>query len=142
MRYILGFIMLLNFGFLSAQKTPSPVKWDFEVKKVDNSTVEIIATATMKTSWVIYSQFTEDDGPIPTSFIVNGKEEQFEELSSSKTEYDELFEVNVTKFAEKAIFSKRVDIGQSTKWDIEVEYMTCDGERCLPPTIVEKSLSI
>ncbi len=134
--------MAFNISFLPAQKSLSPVNWDFEIKKIDSETVEIIATATMKTSWVIYSQFTEADGPIPTSFLLNGQEEKFEEKSLSKTEYDALFEVNVTKFAEKAIFSKRINVESSTKWDIEVEYMTCDGERCLPPTTVEKSLSI
>ncbi len=142
MKYILSLLLMLNFGFLKAQKPQSPVNWEFEIKKSEGSTIEIIATAQMKTPWVIYSQFTDDNGPIPTSFLVNGETVKFDELSKSKTEYDELFEVNVTKFSEKAVFTKKLEKGTLSDWNIEVEFMTCDGERCLPPAIVSKNLKI
>lgn len=140
-RYMLGFTILIAFNSLTAQNQ-SPVSWSFEVLPIDSDSYELIATATMKSSWVIYSQFTEDEGPIPTSFMLNGLESQWEELSQSKTEYDELFEVNVTKFQDKAVFKKMVEKGNTKEWTIDVEFMTCDGQKCLPPTVVTKKLSI
>lgn len=138
---MLGFTILIAFNSLTAQNQ-SPVSWSFEVLPIDSDSYELIATATMKSSWVIYSQFTEDEGPIPTSFMLNGLESQWEELSQSKTEYDELFEVNVTKFQDKAVFKKMVEKGNTKEWTIDVEFMTCDGQKCLPPTVVTKKLSI
>ena len=90
----------------------------------------------MQNDWVIYSQFTDDDGPVPTIFVVNDSDTKLEEKSKIFTEFDELFGVNVSKFKNKAVFTKRFKIEELPVLKGYVTYMTCDGAKCLPPTDV------
>ena len=114
----------------------SPVSWTFETKKEDDQNVEVIATATMQKTWVLYSQFTDENGPIPTSFVVNNTDVKFDEKSKAIKEFDNMFEVEVIKFKEKAIFTKTFPIKKGESLTGYVTYMTCDGVKCLPPTDV------
>lgn len=134
-------LFFLSVHLLSSQKV-QPVTWSFEWASTDGDYIEFTAKADMKSPWVIYSQNTEEGGPIPTSFRVNGQEEKWEELSQAKTEFDELFEVHVTKFAQTAVFSKKIKKANIKEWTIEVEFMTCDGEKCLPPATVTKTITL
>lgn len=131
-------ILLLSFASLQAQKI-SPVKWTFEIKKINNTDYEIMATADINTGWTIYSQFTNDNGPVPTSFTLGSDTVSFEEKSKSTKEYDPLFEVDVIKFKNKAVFTKTIKRTDKTEVNGYVTYMTCDGEKCLPPTDVDFS---
>ena len=45
-----------------------PVKWSFSSKMIKAGEYDLIITANMEPKWAIYSQYTEDSGPIPTSF--------------------------------------------------------------------------
>ena len=131
-------ILLLSLASLQAQKI-SPVKWTFEIKKINNTDYEIMATADINTGWTIYSQFTNDNGPVPTSFTLGSDTVSFEEKSKSTKEYDPLFEVDVIKFKNKAVFTKTIKRTDKTEVNGYVTYMTCDGEKCLPPTDVDFS---
>ena len=131
-------ILLLSLASLQAQKI-SPVKWTFEIKKINNTDYEIMATAEINTGWTIYSQFTNDNGPVPTSFTLGSDTVSFEEKSKSTKEYDPLFEVDVIKFKNKAVFTKTIKRTDKTEVNGYVTYMTCDGEKCLPPTDVDFS---
>jgi len=124
-------LSLLSFAIQAQQL--NPVKWKFEVKKVNDKEVEITAAAMMDTEWVIYSQFTEDDGPIATSFGVSDVEVKFVEKSKVIKEFDEMFGVNVLKFKEKAIFVGKLPMNDLGQWSGYVTFMTCNGMKCLPP---------
>ncbi|HMR43954.1 MAG TPA: hypothetical protein PKC40_08975, partial [Saprospiraceae bacterium] len=60
--------LLLFFGTLANAQILQPVKWSFDSKSLGNDEFDLIFTATIKEGWTIYSQFTSDDGPVPTSF--------------------------------------------------------------------------
>lgn len=137
MRYF-GTLLMLFFSLyndINAQKE-TPVAWTFELKKSTDTDYEIVATAKLNPLWVIYSQFTDDAGPIPTFFTVNGIEVKFEEKSKMIKEFDEMFDVEVMKFKEKAIFTHKIKKVDGKGIKVTVEYMTCDGARCLPPAEV------
>lgn len=129
-------LMVLNAIFLpdnlSAQ---SPVQWSFSFEDKGN-TVDILATATMNKKWTIYSQHTNDDGPVPTTFYLNNSKVVFTENSKVIKTFDELFEVEVLKFKETATFSYSFPKKDVNKITGKVRYMTCDDEKCLPPTDV------
>lgn len=118
----------------------SPVTWTFETKEVDDHNIELIATASIQKTWVLYSQFTDDNGPIPTSFVVNNIEMKFDEKSKAIKEFDSMFDVEVIKFKEIAVFTKTFPIKKGDSLSGYVTYMTCDGEKCLPPTDVNFDL--
>ena len=127
------------FSLLNAQSS-TPVRWTFELNKISETDYEIEAVANINPSWVIYSQFTDDAGPIPTYFTINGKQVKFEEKGKLIKEFDEMFDVEVMKFKEKASFVYKIKKEQNPTIDVSVEYMTCDGQRCLPPAEISQNL--
>ncbi len=122
----------------------NPVKWTTAWKQVSSNEFDLVFTATIDDGWDIYSQFLEsEDGPVPTSFNfeagphykLKGK---CEESGNKKTVFDKVFEMNLTKFSKKGIFTQRVvvsDLGKPITGYLE--FMTCDNERCLPPKAVD-----
>lgn len=130
-------LLLLWAGVAAAQ---SPVKWTFTVQDAGNCQADLIFTATINDGWYTYSQFLESDaGPVPTSFTFKeGAHYKLEgkamEGGEKFTIYDKVFEMKLTKFKHKAIFTQRVSLKAPLK-PIEgyLSFMTCNEEMCLPP---------
>lgn len=129
------FLLSLN----SFAQILNPVKWDIRAEKVSATEYDLIFSANIDHEWAIYSQFVGDDGPLPTVFsfiessdyLIVGDTQEKELNRVSK--YDEVFEMVVTKFFDKAIFSQRIDIVKSSsnfKIQGNIEFMTCDDTRC------------
>jgi len=140
--YILIFLFPYFFTSIDVpefQKS-TPVRWSFEIKKINNIEFEILATATIEKGWILYSQFTDDNGPVPTQFVIDEQVVRFDEKSTSMKEFDPLFEVEVIKFKDKAIFSKIIKKSATGNVSGYVTFMTCDGAKCLPPADVNFNL--
>lgn len=134
--------MAFSFFRVFSQKIISPVKWNFEIVQGLDHNYKILATATIDKGWVLYSQFTSDEGPIPTSFSVQNEDVTFVEDTEVIKEMDEVFEVEVLKFKKEAKFSYSLpDIGQDHISGY-VMYMTCDGARCLSPVKAEFNFNL
>ncbi len=122
-----------------------PVKWNMSSRHVDGDEFELIFSASMDEGWSIYSQHTSDDGPVPTSFNFESGDhfsrlgEVSENGGKKKEGMDPLFGVNVIKFVKGPVtFIQRVKVSDYGKPVTGyLEYMTCDDERCLPPTEVD-----
>lgn len=121
----------------------NPVKWDLQIQKESESLYQLVFTALVQEGWYIYSQHIEEDGPIPTSFNFEASDHfktvgETSEEGKKKEGFDPVFDVNVIKFIESpVIFRQQLeinDLNQSVSGYLE--YMTCDDERCLPPTEV------
>ena len=134
------FLSLLSLA-LTAQFA-SPISWSFEQRALGDDRFELTATATAEPGWAIYSQFTDENGPVPTTFYFTKGDHyeligKAEESGHRKEGIDELFGVNVIKFLsdEPVTFTQTVhvtDYGTPIKG--EVEFMCCDDEQCLPPS--------
>lgn len=141
MKKILLLCSLLAFGLHLSAQILTPVSWDMTYKQVNDSEFDLIFTASIDDGWVIYSQYLEsDEGPIPTAFYFDegghyklvGKTE---ESGNRKEAYDKVFDMNLVKFTKKAIFTQRVKVSDLSKPIAGyLEFMTCDDERCLPPS--------
>jgi thiol:disulfide interchange protein DsbD len=148
MNLILLFSILFNTNQLTSTTiNDNPVKWEFSVEKDGNDFV-FKATAKMDGIWVLYSQDNSGEGPIPTYFEFNTDEnitfnsDRPEESGKIISEYDELFETQVNKYKHEATFVRKFTSKTKTgKLKGFVEFMTCDGQRCLPPTDVEFELN-
>lgn len=144
MRFILMiYVMMLAFHNDASSQKSSPVSWVFSAVRSGGNEIELKAEATMKDDWVIYSQDTESGGPIPTSFTLDNTNIVLDEKSRFISEFDEIFEVSVKKFKKYAVFSKKIQ-GDFRNGLIQgsVTYMTCDGQKCLPPATVEFNINI
>ncbi len=131
------FVLFLSAS-LSAQIL-APVKWQTAVEKIDGNTYDLIFTADIEENWVLYSQFIEDGGPIPTTFnfeegdhfSLEGKTEESEE--NRKEGMDPIFEMKVAKFTKQAVFTQRVKINDpSVAIAGYIDYMSCDDKKCIP----------
>lgn len=126
-----------------------PVKWEFDYKAVSDTEFDLIFKAKMEPQWAIYSQYLDnDDGPIPTSFQYDqgghfklvGK---CAETGYKKEGFDPIFEMNVVKYLKNAEFTQRVKVSDLSKpLTGYLTFMTCDDERCLPPTDVDFSFTL
>jgi hypothetical protein len=47
--------------------------------------------------------------------------------------YDEMFEMNVIKYASQVVFSQKIKAEDLEVLEGSVRFMTCDDEKCLPP---------
>lgn len=136
MKYILPIFFLALSQSLQAQM-PSPVQWEVELhNEQENSWISL--DALMDGDWVVYSQFMSEEGPIPTSFefkIVGDAKTigQTSELSPVIKKYSELFEMEVKKFKKEAKFLQKISLIGNGTIEIDVTFMTCSGDKCLPP---------
>ena len=99
----------------------------------------LIYEADIDEGWYVYSQYLDDGGPIPTSFFYDDNEnaevaETAEEIGKAKSGFDSMFEMEVTKYANKVTFKQKVKIKANTSLTGYITYMTCDDAKCLPPT--------
>jgi thiol:disulfide interchange protein DsbD len=148
-RYII-LIIFVAFGTPSFGQVLTPVKWTTEIKHVTEDEYNLIFTAKIQKGWNVYSQFTSDDGPVPTSLNFESMEGaeimgKAKEQGYKKEGHDPLFETNVIKFLDKEPFviTQRVKVNDSSK-PIEgyLTFMTCDSKRCLPPEDIDFSFQI
>ncbi|HMO37923.1 MAG TPA: protein-disulfide reductase DsbD family protein [Saprospiraceae bacterium] len=140
------FLLMVTAGALAQS---SPVKWSFAAKKINASEYELVLTAQMAKGWYVYSQYLESDaGPIPTSFTfaVNDDFElvgQTREEGDRKEGYDEIFGMNLIKFAGKADFVQPIRLQRKMhQVSGTLEFMTCDDEQCLPPRTIDFTIDL
>ena len=144
------FLLALLITNLSFSQIKQPVKWNMSQKQVNANEFDLIFTASMDSEWKIYSQFTADGGPIPTTFEFD-KGAHYAKVGTTKEEGkkkegpDPLFDdIIVIKFIESpVVFTQRVKV---TDFDQAITgyltFMTCNDESCLPPTDVDFSFTI
>ncbi len=149
MKKTLLLLSVLAFGYSLSAQILTPVKWNTSYKQVSENEFDLIFTAAIEDGWVIYSQYLSgDDGPVPTHFYFD-ESSHFElvgksqESGNRKEAFDNVFKMNLIKFSKKAIFTQRVRVNDLSK-PIKgyFEFMTCDDERCLPPTEEEFSFQL
>jgi Disulphide bond corrector protein DsbC len=132
------FAAILFATIVSAQQ--NPVKWDFKTEKINELEYNLIASATIGTGWYMYSQYlVSDDGPVRTSFTYDDKS-KFDligknvEEGHKKEGFDEVFEMEVIKFADKVTFTQKIKLKSNiNSIKGHVNYMNCNNEMCLPP---------
>ncbi len=134
-----------NLGLLGGDddgpKIEDPVSWEFSKEELGNNEYMLNFKATIEDGWYIYSQNIEEGGPLPTSvnfedikgFEVVG--DKAEEVSDhQKKGFDDIFEMEVTKFAKEVSFQQKI---KATNPNANIKgymrFMSCDAEKCLPP---------
>ena len=145
-----GFVFLLSLfsSSVAIAQFHDPVKWSMSQKKVAENEYELVFKADIEPGWNVYSQYLEsDDGPIRTSFNYD-EGDHFElvgknvEQGHKKEGHDEIFDMHLVKFYKEVTFTQRVKVTDASKPIAGyLEFMTCDDERCLPPTEKEFSFA-
>lgn len=136
-------VLVFVISFVSYGQIHNPVKWTTTVKKISDIESELIATAILDEEWHIYSQEIPEGGPIPTLFSFVGDQRYLKKGNTKESEgnvvNDEVFEMRIKYFDNKAIFKQRIRLKTKSNFTINatVEYMVCSGENCLPPNEID-----
>ncbi|MCG9971960.1 protein-disulfide reductase DsbD family protein [Christiangramia crocea] len=131
-------ILLLLTGFFTQAQIYEPVEWDTEVKKVSDQEYQLVFNAFIEENWHLYSQELPEGGALPTVFIFEKAGEQYELIGDTKesesvTEYDKVFEMELSYFAYQATFTQNIKVLDSSLSIInaKVEYQVCDDKACI-----------
>ena len=140
-------LIVLSSFFISEAVPSDPITWSYDVVIAEDESLEVIFTADIEGKWVLYSQHTDPDGPVPTSFTFGTNKcvipvGEVEEKSEMILEHSDLFGVDVMKYKNQSVFTQKVDKKCAGRLNCIIQYMTCDGERCLPPKKVTFEIEI
>ena len=130
--------ILFLFGILYLQaQFEEPVVWESSLEKLSEERFLLKFEAKIKPKWHLYSQFSNPEGAIPTEFVfddLNG----YQLIGTVKegesiTEFDKVFEMDLTYFNNKASFQQEIQITSSdlTQIKVEINYQVCDDELCI-----------
>ncbi|WP_156825683.1 protein-disulfide reductase DsbD family protein [Lewinella cohaerens] len=112
-----------------------PVRWEVQVDEYGDKDYEITFTANLQEEWNLYSQDTEDNGPIPTAFYIQQGDEEvilpFLESGDLKEGMDPVFGVIVKKYDHGPVTFSNRSTGENPLKGV-IEYMSCDATRCIP----------
>jgi thiol:disulfide interchange protein len=130
------FLFTLFTNLIYGQK--SPVKWDFDIKKVSDCDYQLLWHAKIDKTWHIYSQVVPE-GPLPTIFTVAKGDYQLVggvQEPNGHTVFDEGFKVNITYHEGEVEFVQNVHLINEKEVSIntKVEWACCQSDgNCLPP---------
>lgn len=141
---------MIMFSFQASTQILNPIKWKFELEKINTTQYNLKYIAKVDKGWTVYSQYTSDDGPVPTSINYESIEGielvgKAIETGYKKEGMDPFFGVNVIKFtADKPfIIIQKIRVKDASKPIIGyVNFMACDHEKCLPPTDADFSFAL
>ena len=131
---------LITIPDLNQESPGSPVTWRAAVEQIDETNYLLKLIAEFEKPWKIYSQFIEEDGPTPTTFIFDEaahyqKEGLVDEAGEKiKEGFDPLFGIDVKQIVEgPAVFTQRITTSDaSIPITGTLEFMTCNDELCYP----------
>ena len=130
--------ILFLFGILYLQaQFEEPVVWESSLEQLSKDHFLLKFEAKIKPKWHLYSQFSNPEGAIPTEFVfddLNGYQLiGTVEEGESITEFDKVFEMDLTYFNNKASFQQEIQITSSdlTQIKVEINYQACDDELCI-----------
>ncbi|TBW27963.1 protein-disulfide reductase DsbD [Gramella sp. KN1008] len=131
-------LFILLSGYFTHAQIYDPVEWDTEVKRISDEEYQLVFMAFIQDKWHLYSQELPEGAALPTTFIYEGAGEKYElvgdtEESESVTEYDQVFEMELSYFANQATFTQRIKVTDSTLSTVnaKIEYQVCDDKACI-----------
>ncbi|MFN8338382.1 MAG: cytochrome c biogenesis protein CcdA [Saprospiraceae bacterium] len=150
MKQFLFFFLFSIVWITGSSQILNPVKWKFETEKITDTEYKLKFIANVDKGWTVYSQYTSDDGPVPTSVNFEKKDGihlvgKSTESGSKKEGMDSYFDVHVIKFLSDKPFvieQKIKVIDASKPITGYVNFMACDHEKCLPPSDADFSFTL
>lgn len=130
--------LIIFFSVFSFSQIIPPVKWATSIEKKSKYEYDIVITAEINDGWYLYSQHIAEGGPLPTVFKFlpndNYKCEGQPTEENGKDVYEDVFEMQVKYFENKAVFKQRIKTANNTPFKLKgnIQYMSCNKEKCIP----------
>jgi len=130
-------LIALIFGIFGNAQILNPVQWKTKVVQKSATEFELIMDATIENEWHMYSQFTPENGPLPTVFDYKNAKGNFDLVGKTKESpykkvYNDIFEVDEYYFAKTAQFKQIIKVTNPKVKEVKVyvEYQVCK-EQCI-----------
>jgi DsbC/DsbD-like thiol-disulfide interchange protein len=143
MKKVLLLMIMFMISAGAYAQIEAPVKWSYAAKRLNNNEAVILLRATIQDGWHIYSQNVKDGGPIKTSFTFAPSKDYTLVGKPSEpkpvTKYEEAFKMNVSYFEKTVTFQQKIKLKSNKVTAIkgQLEFMTCNDKKCLPPDDVD-----
>lgn len=149
MKKIISFSLVL-FTALTMQAQLQPVSWTFTARKIADKTFELHMTASIQSGWHLFSQTQPEDAvALPTGFKINNNplltlDGKIKEVGKVEKFHDAKLAISAHQYSNKVDFVQVVKVKGSAKTNISgnVEFQTCNDERCLPTKTVTFSIAL
>jgi len=148
MKKLLFLLTVLIMSTGAYAQIESHVKWAYAAKRISSTEAVVFVRATIDAGWHIYSVNQKDGGPIKTSFTFTpskdftlaGKTEE----PTPITKFEKTFGIDVTYFENSVTFQQKIKLKtpNATVVKGQLEFMTCNDKKCLPPEDVDFSVAI
>jgi hypothetical protein len=150
MKKILLSVFLFVATFAATAQMANPVKWTYTSKKIADKTYEIYLTASIQSSWHLYSQKQPKDAiATPTEIIFNSNplvklDGKTNEVGKMELYKDAKLKISANQYANKVVFVQKVKLKANAKTTVSgsVEFQTCDDKKCLPPKTETFSIAL
>ncbi len=133
-----------------AQAQLNPITWTFSAKKINDNTYELQMKASIQTNWHLYSQTQPDDAvAMPTTFVLNPNplftlDGKIKEVGKMEKYTDKVLKVSANQYSNTVTFTQLIKLKGKAKTSVtgNVEYQTCDDQKCLPPKKVNFKVAL
>jgi hypothetical protein len=150
MKRIFTLAIVLMVGFAVKAQSLNPVTWSFSATKIADKTYEIKIVATIQAKWHLYSQNQPKDAiAIPTVFTFNANplltlDGKVAEIGKLEKYTDKTVGVSANQYSNTVTFKQKVKLKGNVKTNLtgNVEYQTCDDQKCLPPKKVQITVAL
>ncbi|MFA9371261.1 MAG: cytochrome c biogenesis protein CcdA [Labilibaculum antarcticum] len=138
-KLLILFIGVFLCSIISVQaQIRETVSWDFSTEQVSSNEVNLVFTAKINKEWHLYSQHFPDGGPIRFSATFKDSDKyeligDLEEITKPKSEYDDIFEMDIQYFVGEAVMKQKVKLLSKSAFSVEgeMEYQTCREGECV-----------
>ena len=131
------FFTFISIFTLNAQEI-EPVEWEYDVNKINDTEYNISFSASILDGWKLYSQFSPDEGALPTSFrfINNISDFEADELFNEDDYiigFDNVFKMDLFYYENEANFNQNIKLLDKdlNQIKVEIDYSSCDDELCI-----------
>lgn len=135
-------LVFLLFLFIGSNAQPLHSQWETKVKKINDCEYDIIFDVKIDHGWHIYSTKKPKSGGPNAAELTFKKSKDFELVGKVKeskpiTEFDNIFEMEVYYYHDKATFTQRIKLKNEGKININGEwyFQICTESMCDFPTM-------
>lgn len=110
------------------------IDWLVDVDKDDH---KLFVEAKLQEGWHVYSQHQNpNDGPLPTRITLQTTDKELTDFSEPQpiAKIDSNYQAEVLYFEEHVRFEREIRSEMKGDAEVEVVYMICNAEGCLPPS--------
>ena len=132
-------IAVLLISTSSFAQIVKPLHWTWKAEKIKNDEYKLVFTALIDKPWHTYGMYIQEGGPVRTSFTFDKNSDvhtvgkMTESGPKAKEMVDDVFQIKVKLFEEKAVFEQVVKAKKGSKVTGSLEFMACDDKSCLAP---------